>query len=396
LDDYHDDYAQLVSSSIDANAPIPPHKLGSIREITRSIMTYIAAQLLEAGGDLCTQAEGHWASTASTTSPSDSTLVPNAFSPVQSPVMQDEPDLDVQPPIKQKSSLKVGKFFPVFSTPPHCTESIEAKLDDDEDDPGIYSKTIDGVGDETHLITTSFIKTKDKIKDQLLMNFAYFSELMCTNINGLKIHPISTNKSLPISTSAKDANMPTTGTKVRDYFFIQKHFSLIPGMRNKPKQPPQKVDADGCFQSDENRQFEGPNRITGIMLISALGNVKDAINNLLIELKGDAHQIGYKPTQQKNSKAKKMFPGIPAGLCPDGIMRSIWHGLKKCEKTLCDAKKFTIKANMDRYHLPLLVMNRYFKQINPPKATSDSESWEHSLNKLTKFKKNGCKMFVIE
>jgi hypothetical protein len=51
---------------------------------------------------------------------------------------------------------------------------------------------------------------------------------------------------------------------------------------------------------------------------------------------------------------------------------------------------------MDCYHLPLLVMNGYFKQITPPKATSDLESQEHSLNKLTKFKKNGCKMFVIE
>jgi hypothetical protein len=41
-------------------------------------------------------------------------------------------------------------------------------------------------------------------------------------------------------------------------------------------------------------------------------------------------------------------------------------------------------------------MNGYFKQVTPPKATSDSESQEHSLNILTEFKKNGCKMFVIE
>jgi hypothetical protein len=132
------------------------------------------------------------------------------------------------------------------------------------------------------------------------------------------------------------------------------------------------------------------------MSISAPGNVKNAIDNLLIELKGDAHQIPYKPTQRKNSEAKKMFPGVPAGLCPEGIMCSVWHGLKKCENTLCNAKKFTIKANMDCYDLPLPVMNGYFKQVTPPKATRDSESQEHSLNKLTEFKKNGCKMFIIE
>jgi hypothetical protein len=190
--------------------------------------------------------------------------------------------------------------------------------------------------------------------------------------------------------------MPTTGTKIRDYFFIQNQFSLNPGSCNKPKNPPQKVDSDGRFQFDENRQFDGPDRITGIMSISAPGNVKDAINNLLIKLKGNAHQIRYKPTQQKNSKAEKMFPSIPAGLCPEGIMRSIWHGLKKCEKTLCTAKKFTIKANMDRYDLPLPVMNGYFKQVTPPKAVSDSENCEHLLNKLTEIKKNECNMPVIE
>jgi hypothetical protein len=168
--------------------------------------------------------------------------------------------------------------------------------------------------------------------------------------------------------------MPTTGTKVVDYFFNQNQFSLIPGTRNKPKQPPQKVKADGRFQFDENRQFDGPDRITGIMSISAPGNVKNAIDNLLIELKGNAHQIRYKPTQRKNSKAEKMFPDVPAGLCSEGIMRSVRHGLKKCEKILCKAKKNTIKANMDCYDLPLPVMNGYFKHVTPPKATSDSES----------------------
>jgi len=68
------------------------------------------------------------------------------------------------------------------------------------------------------------------------------------------------------------------------------------------------VNADGRFQFDENRVYDGPDRITGIMLISAPGNVKQAISNILIELEGDVHQIRYKPTQQKNSKAEKVFP----------------------------------------------------------------------------------------
>jgi hypothetical protein len=134
------------------------------------------------------------------------------------------------PSDKPKSSLKAGKFFPVCSsTPPPCQkESTKTNPDEDEDDPGIYSRTIDGVGDGMHLIIASFIKMNDKIQDQLLKNFMYFSELMHANINGLQIHPLSTEKSLPILTSPKDKNIPTTGTKVRDYFYIQNNFSLIP------------------------------------------------------------------------------------------------------------------------------------------------------------------------
>ncbi len=91
-----------------------------------------------------------------------------------------------------------------------------------------------------------------------------------------------------------------------------------------------------------------------------------------------------------------MFPGVPAVLCPEGLMQSIQHGLKKCEKALCSAKKFSINANMTRYDLPLPIMNGYFKQVTPPKAPSNLESKELSLSKISEFKKNGCKMFVIE
>ncbi len=119
---------------------------------------------------------------------------------------------------------------------------------------------------------------------------------MHANINGLKIHHVSTKKPFPILTSPKDKNIPTTGNKSRDYLFIQNQYSLVPGTQNKPKAPPQKVDSYGHFQFNENRQYNGPEKITGIMLISALCNDKQAIGDLIIELKGDAHQIRYKPT----------------------------------------------------------------------------------------------------
>jgi hypothetical protein len=68
------------------------------------------------------------------------------------------------------------------------------------------------------------------------------------------------------------------------------------------------------------------------MLISAPCNVKQAISNLLIELEGDVHQKRYKPTQRKNSKAEKMFPGVPAVLCPEALMQSYGTDSKSVRK----------------------------------------------------------------
>jgi hypothetical protein len=116
----------------------------------------------------------------------------------------------VQPPVKQKLSLKPGNFDPVLilETPPRNMDSTSPDQNDNKNKCGIYSKTVNGVGDGTRLITASFIKTNNKIRDQLLKNFNYFSELLCMNIDGLKIHPISSDKPLPILASAKDKICP--------------------------------------------------------------------------------------------------------------------------------------------------------------------------------------------
>jgi hypothetical protein len=96
---------------------------------------------------------------------------------------------------------------------------------------------------------------------------------MCANIEGLKIHPVNTESKLPILISATNKNIPITGKKIRDYFFVQNEFSLIPSTQNKPKVPPQKVDSDRRLQFDKNCVYDGPDRITGIVLISAPCNV---------------------------------------------------------------------------------------------------------------------------
>ena len=71
------------------------------------------------------------------------------------------------PPNKPKPSLKAGKFLPARSTTPPPRQAgainIDSGYDEDDNDSGIYNHTVDGVGDGTHLIIASFIKTNDKI-----------------------------------------------------------------------------------------------------------------------------------------------------------------------------------------------------------------------------------------
>jgi hypothetical protein len=77
------------------------------------------------------------------------------------------------------------------------------------------------------------------------------------------------------------------------------------------------VDSDGQFQFDENRVYDGPDRINFSTMQCEASHQQP-----LDRIRGDVHQIRYKPTQRKNSKAEKMFPGVPAVLCPEGLMQS--------------------------------------------------------------------------
>jgi hypothetical protein len=53
-----------------------------------------------------------------------------------------------------KSSLNAGKFVPAFFivTQPSPADSTNADPDDDNNNPGLYGKMIDGVADGMHLI----------------------------------------------------------------------------------------------------------------------------------------------------------------------------------------------------------------------------------------------------
>ncbi len=87
-------------------------------------------------------------------------------------------------------------------------------------------------------------------------------------------------------------------------------------MRNKPKPTAPKIGKGGRPHFDENRGCDGPDRITSIMWISADVNIKDALLDLQMELKGEHLQIRWKPAQKKNTKNQIVVYGLPPGFDP--------------------------------------------------------------------------------
>jgi hypothetical protein len=81
---------------------------------------------------------------------------------------------------------------------------------------------------------------------------------------------------------------------VRNYVFIPNPSLLQPRTRNKPKLSAPKVRKDGRQLFDENWGYNGPNRITAVMWISAEVNVKDGLNSYRMELEGKHLQIRWK------------------------------------------------------------------------------------------------------
>jgi hypothetical protein len=147
--------------------------------------------------------------------------------------------------------------------------------------------------------------------------------------------------------------------QARNYLFVQNQWSLTPGMRNRPKLPAPIVGKDGRQLFNKTRGYEGPDRITAVMWVTASCNVKDAFTSLQMELEGKQLQIWWKPTQKKNSRNQIVIYGLPPGFNQKGIMQELLYGLKECKKDLCDGNQFDPSQNIKRRNMPLPLFNGY-------------------------------------
>jgi hypothetical protein len=128
--------------------------------------------------------------------------------------------------------------------------------------------------------------------------------------------------------------------------FHQNSWLLQPGTRNKLKLPAPKVGKNGRQLFDKNCGYGGPDQITAVMWIMADVNVKDALDNLQMELEGKHLQIRWKAVQKKNTKNQIVIYGVPPGFDPKGIMQELLYGLQESEKELCNGQKFSLDQNI--------------------------------------------------
>jgi hypothetical protein len=180
----------LMSSSARGSMPDLSSQYGELRSTHLSIISGLQKGILHLGGkeissqdikELTLNAEEeaiklHTAAMPTKRgSPGTASSAPNTSPPqrVEANGVMDQASTNIaQLPFTPKSSLKAGKFVHAFSvvTQPCPTDSTTTDLDDDKDNPGLHGKMIDGVSNGMHLIIASFIKTNDKIRDQLLKN----------------------------------------------------------------------------------------------------------------------------------------------------------------------------------------------------------------------------------
>jgi hypothetical protein len=243
-------------------------------------------------------------------------------------------------------------------------------------------------------LTMSFIKDKTKIREELLKALSATVLILAQNIPGVLVHCIQKEAKLPLLSSATASIFPTMEMMVKNYMFIQNAWSLQPGTRNKPKLPAPKVGKNVRQLFDENWDYDGLDRIAAIMWITADVNVKVALNNLQMELKGKHLQIRWKAAQKKNTKNQIVIYGLPPGFDPKGIMRELLNGLKESEKELCDGQKFPLDQNMPAEMCHFLFLMAITGSPPPSRLRPTQKGWKTPLIKTRSLRRTDADYFT--
>ncbi len=204
----------------------------------------------------------------------------------QSPMAPGQPPLDIDSPPKRSPALHPSSFSPVLSKP---LLNMDGAVNVDPDFFEGTDQDSSGLG--PHFITMSVIKDKTKIHKQLISALSKTVTILTENLPNALVHCIKKTSRLPPLASATCSHFPTSGMQANNYMCIQNAWSLIPGIQNKTKMPAPKLGKDGRPIFNENRVYNGPDRITTILWITADCNVKDSLADLQMELEGKHLQL---------------------------------------------------------------------------------------------------------
>ena len=108
----------------------------------------------------------------------------------------------------------------------------------------------------------------------------------------------------------------------------------------KQVRPPQVV-SDHQYD-DEIGEYNGLEQVSGVIVVSADGDVKKMVQRMRLDLEGTCIVIWWKYVQMKDTVNAIQIPGVVHNFCLEGISKSLQWGLKECKQS------YVSKANRIR------------------------------------------------
>ena len=122
------------------------------------------------------------------------------------------------------------------------------------------------------------------------------------------------------------------------------------------KSRPQKA-ALAYWYDDESGEYSGPERVSGVIVVSVDGDVNKLAQRMQLDLEGTGVAIWWKDVQMKDTVNVIQIPCVMNGFCLEGITQSLMWGLKDCKKKLC----LKVKQKLTYLDAPLPPMKVSFK-----------------------------------
>jgi len=196
----------------------------------------------------------------------------------------------------------------------------------------------------------------------------------------------------PVTSSDEDGNFPDTGAGVLNYVHVGNTFSLRPNNNPNSNNNKGKKKKKGRHNFDDNAEFDGPDRIYGVLLVDTPANSMELCNMVAMELEGSGVMVNFKRVQRKVTATTVAIPGLPLGLCESGLNMQLDYHLKQCEKELITMGK----VDHNLIDVPLPPHQWRYNFSRGIRFETEALKQKYSLNGIKAFRENGCKWVVCE